>query len=263
MELCDGKEAQMRKFILAAMLILLVCAAFAQKHSSGDLVAFGETKAAVLRVLSYPSYTASDQKILNRAGDLAAIAVIRSISMQDLESPEKVRQILLILNLAFSSPQLIATSENRRPTAAMLLLDKLSQTNYGRERVNEIENVRNEIQHSTSTGRPYEVVTLRGDPPFDTEHTQWVGGVLRWTYDIKVGMTRSDLLKVYTTEGGLSTVSRRIYVLKGCPYIKVDVEFKPIGRSERDSEGRVMLVEDERDIITKISRPYLEYSILD
>jgi hypothetical protein len=88
----------------------------------------------------------------------------------------------------------------------MLLLDHLSKTNYDQEHVNEIENTRNEIQHSTSTGHPYEVVTLGDEPPppLDLQHTQWVASVLRWTYDIKPGMTRKDLLRVYTVEGGLS-----------------------------------------------------------
>ena len=48
--------------------------------------------------------------------------------MEDLKSPEKVRQVLLILNMAFATPQLISAQSDRRPTAAMLLLDHLSKT---------------------------------------------------------------------------------------------------------------------------------------
>jgi len=80
---------------------------------------------------------------------------------------------------------------------------------------------------------------------------------------IKVGMTRANLLKVFTTEGGLSTGLQRTYVYHDCPYIKVDVEFEPVGRPARDRDGRVTLEEDRRDIITKISRPYLDWSIMD
>ncbi len=253
----------MKRFLLPVMFILLTYTAVAQECSNDDFDSFCETKAAVFRVLSHPSYTGSDEKVLNRAGDMAALAVIRSLSTEDLNSPEKARQIMLILNLAFAAPQLITANTDRRPTAAMLLLDHLSKTNYDREHVNEIANTRYEIQHNTSTGHPPEFVTLEGAPPLDVEHTQWVSSVLRWTYDIKPGMTRDDLLRVYTTEGGLSTGTRRTYVLKGCPYIKVDVEFKAVGRPERDKEGRVTLVEDGRDLIVKISRPYLEYSIVD
>jgi hypothetical protein len=42
---------------------------------------------------------------------MAALAVIRSVSMEDLNSPEKARQIQLILNLAFATPQLIAATQ--------------------------------------------------------------------------------------------------------------------------------------------------------
>src|SRR5579863_8807644 len=37
----------------------------------------------------------------------------------------------------------------------------------------------------------------------DLEHTQWVDNVLRSIQEIRVGNTRSDLLRVFTTEGGL------------------------------------------------------------
>jgi hypothetical protein len=259
----SDEVAQMKRFNWLVMFVLLANTAFAQECSTDDFGSFCETKAAVLRVLSYPVYTGWDEKVLNRAGDMAALAVIKSVSMDDLHSPEKARQILLILNLAFAAPQLIPANTNRRPMAAMLLLDYLSGTNYGKQQVSEIENTRKEIQHSKNAGQPYEVVALKGDPLPDLEHTQWVGSVLRWTHYIKPGMTRNDLLKVYTTEGGISTSTRRTYVLKGCSYIKVDVEFKAVGRPQRDQEGRVPLVQDGRDIITHISRPYLEYSVVD
>ena len=73
---------------------------------------------------------------------------------------------------------------------------------------------------------------------------------------IKVGMTRADLLKVVTTEGGFSTRSGRRYVYKKCPYIKVDVEFETVGDVERDGES-------SKDKIVKVSKPFLEWSIGD
>ena len=56
-----------------------------------------------------------------------------------------------------------------------------------------------------------------------TSHDQWVAKVLKQIETVKVGMTRQDLLKVFTTEGGLSTRSWRTFVHKECGYIKVDV----------------------------------------
>ena len=76
-------------------------------------------------------------------------------------------------------------------------------------------------------------------------------------------MTREELMKVFGTEGGLSTGLHRTFVSRECPYFKVDVEFRAVGRPDRDSGGRVTLEEDARDIIVKISRPYLQFSIVD
>src|SRR5262249_45938197 len=107
-----------------------------------------------------------------------------------------------------------------------------------------------EIKHNTSTGRPLEFVTLPGEPVIDWGHSQWVSNVLAWIATIKPGMTRSDLLRVFTTEGGLSTRTRRTYVLKQCRTIKVDVEFAISGNEDEDK-------------ITQISKPYIDYGIYD
>lgn len=80
---------------------------------------------------------------------------------------------------------------------------------------------------------------------------------------VKPGMTRAELLKVFTTEGGLSTGLQRTYVFRDCPYFKVDVEFDAVGRPARDREGRITLGESDADVIRKISRPYLDWSIVD
>ena len=80
---------------------------------------------------------------------------------------------------------------------------------------------------------------------------------------IKPGMTRQDLLRVFTTEGGLSNRWQRTYVSRDCPYFKVDVEFTLLGNPDKNSEGRVAPVEGPDDIIHKMSRPYLQFSVTD
>jgi hypothetical protein len=45
--------------------------------------------------------------------------------------------------------------------------------------------------------------------------------------------------------------------------MKVDVEFEPVGRPARDGAGRVTLKEAEEDVIKKISKPYLDWSVID
>jgi hypothetical protein len=86
----------------------------------------------------------------------------------------------------------------------------------------------------------------------DQEHTKWIAGALQSMQTIKVSMTRADLLKVFTTEGGLSTSSWRTYVYRQCPYIKVDVKFEAPSREELPT-----------DKIVEISRPYLNWTIAD
>ena len=95
------------------------------------------------------------------------------------------------------------------------------------------------------------------------DHLAWVVQALKRMQTIKPGMNRKILLKVFTTEGGLSTRLERTFVSRDCPYFKVDVEFQAVGRPNRDENGRVTLVEDDRDIILKISRPYLQFNIVD
>lgn len=89
------------------------------------------------------------------------------------------------------------------------------------------------------------------------EHTQWVASVLRETYALKAGMTRKDLLSVYTEEGGIPTRTQQTYGLKGCPYIHVDVLFAPVG------DARNLLVKNLNDKILNISKPYLDYAPTD
>jgi hypothetical protein len=98
---------------------------------------------------------------------------------------------------------------------------------------------------------------------FDRDHIAWVAESLKRMQTIKQGMTRTDLLKVFSTEGGLSTGLQRTFVSQDCPYFKVDVEFKAVGRPSHDANGRVTPAEGSQDIIVKISRPYLEFSIID
>jgi hypothetical protein len=93
--------------------------------------------------------------------------------------------------------------------------------------------------------------------------TEWIAHSLKEMQKIEVGMTRANLLKVFTTEGGLSTSLNRTYVYRDCSYIKVDVEFEAVGRPSRDADGRVTLVESNQDVIKKISKPYLDWMVLD
>jgi len=93
----------------------------------------------------------------------------------------------------------------------------------------------------------------QGGSEIDQAHTTWIANALQVMQAVKVGMTRSDLLRVFTTEGGLSTSAQRTYVYRRCPYIKVDVRFAASSREK----------ELPTDKIVEISRPYLAWSVFD
>ena len=94
-------------------------------------------------------------------------------------------------------------------------------------------------------------------------HLAWIAEVLKRMQTIKPGMTRKTLLRVFTTEGGLSTGLQRTFVSRDCPYFKIDVEFQAVGRPNRNEDGGVTLVEGNEDIILKASTPYLQFSVMD
>jgi len=83
----------------------------------------------------------------------------------------------------------------------------------------------------------------------------WIGKVLKEIQSIRPGMTRKELLKVFRKDGGISSRTRRIYVYKDCPYIKVDAVFLAVGAVGPD--------ESDYDQLMNISPPYLAYSIMD
>lgn len=97
-------------------------------------------------------------------------------------------------------------------------------------------------------------IDARPEQKIDDEHTQWIDQVMRSIATVKPGMTRRDLLRVFTEEGGISARSQQRFVYRHCPYIKVDVQFSPLDDAQERSPD---------DKIAKISRPFLEYSISD
>jgi len=89
-----------------------------------------------------------------------------------------------------------------------------------------------------------------------SSHTRWIAHSLREMQTIQIGMTRAQLLKVFRTEGGLSTRQWRRYVYRDCPCIKVNVRFKAYASSKYPH------AESARDRIVAISQPFLEWSIM-
>jgi len=106
----------------------------------------------------------------------------------------------------------------------------------------------------------------------DTNHDQWLQQRYVEATSIKEGMTRADLLKVFTMDGGLQLLLPTRYVLKNSNLIKVDVEFDvPLGNriapedmrfGRSESEG-FQFVSNDMLRIKRISKPYIEPTFTD
>jgi hypothetical protein len=96
-----------------------------------------------------------------------------------------------------------------------------------------------------------------GGTDVDEDLTKQIAAILAECQKIKPGMTRAELLKVFTTEGGLSTATHRTFVYRRCPFIKIDVEF-----TLSDPKQNV-LEERPTDSISNVSKPYLEWLVED
>jgi hypothetical protein len=96
----------------------------------------------------------------------------------------------------------------------------------------------------------------------DPALTRSMEQVLKDVSSVQAGMSRAELLRVFTTEGGLSTRDEQRYVYRRCPLIKVMVTFRRPADADDDWGGAP---EEERagDIIQSISKPFLEYPIMD
>lgn len=102
----------------------------------------------------------------------------------------------------------------------------------------------------------------RDDEGEQLNREAWVSDVLQEMLTIKPGMTRSTLLTIFTTEGGLSSRTWRRYVNRRCRLFKVDVEFQQVGEPDI-GDTPAFLYEGDNDLIVKISHPFLEFEITD
>jgi hypothetical protein len=84
------------------------------------------------------------------------------------------------------------------------------------------------------------------------DHVQWVEHALKDIQTIKVGMTRKDLMTIFTTEGGFSSFQSRQFVYKKCPYFKVKVQFELSDKTKESPDDKII----------NISKPYLEGAII-
>lgn len=74
---------------------------------------------------------------------------------------------------------------------------------------------------------------------------------------IRVGMKRKDLDKIFSADGGISSINPQRFVYEKCGFIKVEVKFKFI-----DGDNKFPKYNPEDEII-EVSKPYLEHPFYD
>jgi hypothetical protein len=89
----------------------------------------------------------------------------------------------------------------------------------------------------------------------DKDLTKQIADILKLCQKVKPGTTYAELLKTFTTEGGISNSKQQTFVYRGCPYIKIDVEFTLSDPKQNTAEGG--------PIVSKVSKPYLAWSVMD
>lgn len=95
------------------------------------------------------------------------------------------------------------------------------------------------------------------------DHIKWVVEVLERMKTITPGMSRIQLLAVFTVEGGISTALQRTFVSRDCPYFKVNVTFRRAHLRDPGEGTKDILAENDDDEIVTISQPYLQFEIMD
>jgi len=96
-----------------------------------------------------------------------------------------------------------------------------------------------------------------GDEP-DKNLTKQISDILTECQKITPGTTRAELMKLFTTEGGGASPWRRIFVHRRCHFIKVEIEFTLSDPKNPKQEDGL-----PTDTVSKISKPYLEWTVLD
>jgi hypothetical protein len=128
------------KFGHICLLVMLLCGPVAsgqnwQDSKSNGGYSFSDVKTAVHRVTNSQMISGWDSKTFNRAGDMAAVAILQTLSDKQMASRETLKMVLVIVRDAFECPnRCVATTSDRQPRVTSLLLDYLHESTTGKLR---------------------------------------------------------------------------------------------------------------------------------
>ena len=106
-------------------------------------------------------------------------------------------------------------------------------------------------------------ITVPGQIPDDTakqlERYAWLRECLVAFEKAHLGMTRQEFNNIFDPDGGFNSFHEMRYCNPHCAYFKIDVAYDTTFTT--NSEGRV--IAGPNDVVTNISRPYLEHPYSD
>ena len=120
------------------------------QHCQSDAGSFQQLKDSVHRVTTLHGYTGWDEKTFSWFGDITSVAVLQSLSYDEMTTPEVLRDVLLIIRLAFDCPSGCAIlADDRKPRVTLLLLDQLHNRTRGPNQLAVDEMKKFVIKHGT------------------------------------------------------------------------------------------------------------------
>jgi hypothetical protein len=87
----------------------------------------------------------------------------------------------------------------------------------------------------------------------------WVQRILERMQTIKPGMTRKQLLEIFTDSGGISAPDQAEFVSRDCSFFRVNITFRLTGKA--DAQGRRL--DSPSDVILTMSQFYLGFDPMD
>jgi hypothetical protein len=119
---------------LTIVVLSIVASAQDWQHCKPDgSYSFAEVKDSVRRVTTTHMIGGWDDKVFNRSGDLVPLAIVQTLDDKELTSPQTLEEVLLILREAYAcTARCVASSEDRQPRVALLLLEHLHNSTIGK-----------------------------------------------------------------------------------------------------------------------------------
>jgi hypothetical protein len=122
-----------RAVLLAILTLTIAASAQDWEHCKPTgSNSFAEVKDAVRHVTTFHMIEGWDEKIFNRSGDLVPLAIIQSLSDDEMTSPQTLEEVLLILRDAYACARCLALPSDREPRVALLLLEHLHNKTNGK-----------------------------------------------------------------------------------------------------------------------------------